>query len=182
MPKPLQYLPVYVAEVTETDLGDAGRNVKAANEFLPDTAGEIAPALDGLMKLPAPKVGEKILVMQVDSSNLHRYYIPIRSQLNQLSDTNSKVQIEGEGDVEIKGGGPLFIEGSEIKVGEGASEAAVLGDELKSKLTDIINEIIALQTIGNLGAPAPVSPATSVAVSAIAAQLASILSTKVKVE
>lgn len=174
MTKPLMYLPIYVAEVTETGLGDTGRSVKASNEFLPDTAGEISPALDGLLKMPPPEVGEKVLVLQVDSSNLYRYYIPIRSSFSELSDNSEAAQIESAG--------PLELDGSAIKIGSGASEPAVLGDTLKSKLEDIINEIVALQTIGNLGAPAPVSPSTSAAVSAIAAQLSTILSQLVKVE
>jgi hypothetical protein len=169
----LDYLPVYVSEVTETDLGDAGRNIKCANEFLPSEAGEVAPALDGLYKFPAPAVGEKVLVLQSDATNLERYYIPIRSDFSSLSDSNDKVQIEGAGDMEL--------EGANITIGAGATEAAVLGDVLKQWLTDYTNQIIALTSVGNLGAPTS-PPVNSAQFTTLAGQLATILSTHVKVK
>lgn len=177
----LDWLPVYVAEVTETDLGDAGRNVKAANEFLPDSAGEIAPALDGLAKLPAPAVGEKILVLQSDSTNLERYYIPIRSELSSLSDDNSAVQIESEGNVEIWGGGDLNLEGANISVGDGATESAVLGDQLNTWLNKLVTQISLIMVTGNLGIPSS-PPINAAAISALSGELAQILSQTVKIK
>lgn len=171
--KSLNHLPIYVAEVTETDLGDTGRNIKAANEFLPAEAGEIAPALDGLMKIPAPAVGEKVLVLQVDSTNLFRYYIPIRSSFGALSDDNSKAQFESAGDLEI--------EGANIKIGADATEHAVLGDVLKQWLTDFATQVQAITVVGNLGAPSG-PPINSAAIAALAGQLATILSTLVTVK
>jgi tRNA threonylcarbamoyladenosine modification (KEOPS) complex Pcc1 subunit len=169
----LDYIPVYVSEVTETDLGDAGRNIKCANEFLPSEAGEVAPALDGLYKFPAPAVGEKVLVLQSDATNLERYYIPIRSDFSLLTDANDKVQIESAGDVEI--------EGANITIGVDATEHAVLGDALNQWLTDLVNAIVAITVVGNLGAPSS-PPVNASQISALAAQLTTILSQTVTIK
>lgn len=177
----LEFMPLYIARVTETELGDTGRSIKAENEFIPADAGEIAPALEGLLKLPPPKKDDLVLVLQFDSSNLYRYYLPVRASFPSLSDDSSKVQIEGEGAVEVKGGGDALFEGSAIKIGEGASEPAVLGDTLKQQLSDLITQITAITVPGNLGIPSG-PPINAAAISALSSLLTNILSGKVKVE
>lgn len=117
----LNYIPLYVAKVTSVE----GRRIKAENGFMP-AAVLIEPLLDGLIKLPAPKVGSFVLVFQVDSSNMHSWYLPIRTDFENISSDDSKTQIDSSGET--------VIDGSTIYLGDEATEKAVLGDALTSAL------------------------------------------------
>ena len=169
----MDYLPFYVAKVTETGLGESGREIKCVSDFMPSEAGQVPPLFDGLLKVPPPVVGEFVLIFQADSTNLNRWYHPIRTEFKTLTNTSDNIQIESEGDVDI--------EGASIKLGASASEAAVLGDQLKNWLNDLVSQIVSITVLGNLGAPTG-PPINSVAIQTLAVQLANILSQKVSVE
>lgn len=170
MPRPLTHLPIFVAQVTETNLGDDGRSIKAANEWI--ATDEVAPAMDGLAKMPPPAVDELVLVLQLDSTNLHQYYMPIRSAFSSLTADSSKAQIESAGDLEL--------EGSNIKIGSGATEPAVLGDQLNSWLTDLVTEITLVTVSTAFGPSSP--PLNTANIAALAGELTAILSGTVKVK
>lgn len=169
----LGYLPCYVARVTETNLGDNGREIKAESQDIPAAAGQIPPFLDGLVKLPAPLVGEEVLIIQSDAATINRWYTPIRSGFNKLTDDKDKIQLESANELEL--------EGTEIKIGVDATEAAVLGNILVQWLTDLNEAIQAITVNGNLGAPTGI-PINAGSFSTLTSQLVNILSTKIIVE
>lgn len=196
----LSYFPVYVAKVTSTGLGASKRNIEAETEWLPASAGEIEPAFDGLQKLPPPKVGDYVLVLQADAGSLYRWYLPIRASFPTLSDNGPDLQIESEGKVQINAaqdmeltsdaainvvsGTTLNIEGgSAVTIGGTAAiEPAVLGTQLQTWLTNLCTQIAAETVV----CTAPGTPSTPIvnapAFAALAGQLATILSTYLKVK
>jgi len=170
----LEYLPHYVAIVTATGLGDSGREIEAESEHMPASAGQISPYLDGILKFPPPEVGEEVLVIQADASNLYRWYVTIRHEYSNLTEDGTKVQLEAPADLEL--------EGDPIKIGAMATEAAVLGNTLVDLLDQLITAMSAETHISPwLGIPtAP--PVNAASYASIQALLQTALSLKIKVE
>lgn len=174
----LTYTALYVAIVTETGLdsdgksSSTGRYVKARCDFFHPEAGVLAPANDGLMKLRPPEVDDRVLVMQADASNRWRWYVPIRDMFTSLTDDNTRTQIESVGG--------LDIEGTEIKLGTGATEPAVLGSTLEDILGQLIDALVVENHFTAAGASSP--PLNSATYTALKAQLFTFKSQKVKIE
>ena len=169
----LKYLPIMVAKVTDTGLGTDGRSIKAANEIMPGV-GEIPPLLDGLAKLPPPNTDDFVLIFTADAGNLYRWYMPIRQPLPSISQDGENVQIESEGKIQLQAG-------DLIEIGQESLEAAVKGDTLKQQMTDILNEIVIHNHIGNLGAPGG-PPIDAAVFTSFVSLLTQYLSLKVKIE
>jgi len=163
---------MYIAFVKETGLGDDGRAIKIASESVPLIEDLVHPTLDGKVKFPAPAVDELVLVYDLDETGTVRFYTPIRTAFESLTDDADAIQLESNGE--------LHLEGSTIKVGVAASESAVKGETLKGQLEDLITQIVVIQVPTAVGPSGP--PINSAAIQALSALLVDILSGKVKVE
>jgi len=122
-------VPIYVAQVTQTGQGEFDRSVYAENDWMPASCGVIDPLLDGLLKLPAPMVGDYIVVVEMDTSHCIRYFIPIKAELTALIPNAANIQLETTGNVEL--------EGTQIVLGANATDFVALASMVLSELTKI---------------------------------------------
>jgi len=168
------YSPVQVAKVSETGLGADGLSIKAANELMP-AIGEIPPALDGLLKVPPPLVGDFVLILTADSKNLYRWYIPIRAPFPTIAQDGANIQLESEGKIQMQAT-------DLIEIGQESLEAAVKGETLKQQMTDILNEVV-IHTHISAAPGVPTAPPIDAAVfTAFISLLTQYLSLKVKIQ
>lgn len=164
----MNYLPVYVARVVKT----SGRNIEVQTEWMENNKVLVAPLLDSLIKLPVPAVDDYVVVFQADSTNLIRFYIPIRQTQPNLTENASNTEVDS--------GGDTIIDGSTIYLGDSATEPGVLGNVLKTQLENLITQIALITVSTAVGPSSPILNAS--AISAIANTLTQILSTKVKLK
>jgi hypothetical protein len=112
------YTPIFLARVNKIGLGSTGLGITIKSEVICITEIIVYPILDGLLKLPAPQVNDIVLILQVDSSNLIRFYIPIRQDFSNLVQNATNIQIESAGKIEM--------DGIEIDLGVNAMQFVVL--------------------------------------------------------
>lgn len=148
-------LPIYVAVVVESGVGEGERGIRVKNQYVPKSSGIVYPALDGLLKTPVPEVDDMVIVLCSDDWNLGRYYIPILKQFSSISSSKTATQIEAA---------QIDLAADTINVGLGG-ESAVLGDTLVSTLNSFVSSVFNshTHTSGAPGAPTspPIVPATT---------------------
>lgn len=164
------YVPIYIAKVTEVE--SSSRRVKVANDFASADIGWVRPAFDGGIKADIIK-DDLVMILNLSADNQSRYYLPVRQAFSNLSDSNSKVQLESRGDLEV--------DGTNIKIGSAATESAALGDTLVDILDQLLTALAAETHAGNLGIPTG-PPLNVVSYTTIQSLLDTIKSLKVKVE
>lgn len=120
----------------------------------------ILPLEFGTVKFPTPEKGDYVLIFNLDGRNQNRFYIPVPKDEKAANDDQD--------------------DSTKIILGDGATEKAVLGDTLKTKLEGLIDGIIAEThptAIGPTGSPINVASFT-----AIKTVLSEILSVLVKLK
>lgn len=172
---------VSIAVVSETSLGDSGRAILVKNRLNSTSKRLVHPLLEGLFKMPPPEVDDLVAVFTIDAENAHRYYMPIRAEFSDLSDDSTKAQLESAGEVEIKAGPRLYLDGDTIELGSSSLEAAVKGDTIIDHIGQILDGLSAETHTGNIGLPTgpPLNAAVYVAIKGI---LSLALSQKVSLE
>lgn len=129
---------IHLAEVKESQLGDSGRNIKVISA-LDNFNDELKPAFDGAIKLPAPLVGQKVIVLTPDITNINRLYIPVEYSLGGLSNDKDKLQIENTG-------GDTEVEGSTILLGKNAIDFVALASKVLTEIGNVNTSLAALAT------------------------------------
>jgi hypothetical protein len=154
-------IPIFVAFVDKTGLAPEEQGITFTNTFLGRTGIIASPIFDGAIKLPAPSKGDRVLVFKLDSSNMTYFYVPIRKD---LSEVVGKIEMNAE----------------EIDIGTEPTDPAVLGNQLKTLLDNMLTQIEDLTVSTIFGPSGP--PINSPAFVSIQATLNTILSLVVKLK